>query len=139
MSYRESNTTLPHHFQTPNWVRESPGFLNLYCRRSFSPPPSYVIHDLSLGRFDLRWCFRSMCFARLELMGFCRQFPSFILSLMGTDFRDGFKACHYFFVTVWREMVVIVCCCSVSCWLMNLLLCWWSCSFSIFKILVWCL
>jgi hypothetical protein len=81
MSYRESNTTLPHHFQTPNWGRESSGFLNLYHWRSFSPPPLYVIHDLSLGRLDLRWSFRSMCFAGLKLMGL--RFVTISLSLFG--------------------------------------------------------
>jgi hypothetical protein len=86
MSYRESNTTLPHHFQTPNWGRESSGFLNRCRWRLFSPPPPCVIHDLSLDRLDLRWSFRSMCFAGLELMGFRRQFPSFLLSLVGADF-----------------------------------------------------
>ncbi|PNX87887.1 hypothetical protein L195_g043987, partial [Trifolium pratense] len=49
MSYRESNTTLPHHFQTPNWGRESSGFLNRCRWWSFSPPPPDVIHDLCLG------------------------------------------------------------------------------------------
>jgi hypothetical protein len=45
-----------------------------------------VIHDLSLDRLDLRWSFHSMCFVGLELMGFRRQFPSFLLSLVGADF-----------------------------------------------------